>query len=351
MWPVEGGTASAAGTLPELDVRARKRLLVGAAGVLLALAVASVLSIRTGQSGSVPLSSTGAGAATLWISDGFNFNALTARGGGPRSNHADMAFDPNRGALVLWDHGCAHVVLGFTGGCSETVDQTWTWDGSAWSPRSPHAEPLESGPGAMAYDARLGGVVYANSAGQAWVWNGADWRGLAPQPPAALLREGVAAVGWHSGQGRLIWLTVESTWSWDGAAWTRLGAGIDAADARQDGAGLLEDPATGQLLYVGSSSTWTFEAGAWSRHPQPAFGAGSAAAFDARSGLVTLIAEDPQACDRASCRSELWTWDGTHWMREGAAGPSFPLSRSGEYPPPAAYDPVQRRLALFVSSA
>lgn len=350
MWPVEGVPTAAPAGWSSLERRTRWAMLLGGLGVVLAIALGTVLSIRAAGPPTSVYGSGGVGPAALWASGGTGFDELATPGAGPASNHADMAFDSARGELVLWDHGCLHLVMGFQGGCVQQVDRTWTWAGGAWTRRSPRSEPrAAAGAGAMAYDPALREVVYANGAGQAWAWDGSDWRALALHPPAAVRRGPAVAAGFDAA-GRIVIVTLDSTWAEAGGGWTRLGGGIDYTDARADGAQLVGDPAHGQLVYVGKEYTWTWVGGAWARHAEPAF-TSAAAAFDPSSGEVRLVSEDTQACDRARCHSTTWAWNGSAWNRVAGTGPGLPLSRSDAFPPAIAGDPAGRRLLVFVSAA
>ena len=87
----------------------------------------------------------------------------------PRFAHA-MAYDPLRNVTVLFG--------GSTGG-SQTND-TWEWNGSAWTQRSSeHAPPARSWH-AMAYDPTRAAVLLFGGQGQGyysdtWKWDGSAW--------------------------------------------------------------------------------------------------------------------------------------------------------------------------------
>ena len=337
MWPVEGNPASA----PALDRRARLGLLAGGAAVVLAVVVTTIAAIRASGPGVPAYGVSGAGVARLWLGDAAGFHAPAATAAGPRSNHIDAAFDPARGILVAWDHGCARLVMGFTGGCQESINQTWTWDGRAWTEHASAAEPESGAVGVMGYDGRLGAAVFANRAGQAWRWNGAGWSPLALSLPGELVRAGVIAVG-IPGDGRLLFVAAGSTWTWSGGAWTRQEGGIDPADARPESAQL----AAGQV-YVGKRITWVREGGAWTPRAQPNW---VAPAYAAAGDGITLLAEDPDSCDRSVCQSVTWTWSGSAWMRR-SSGPTFPLNASGAYPAALVSDPSRHGFDVLVSAA
>src|SRR5258708_23656013 len=148
-----------------------------------------------------------------------------------------MAFDRGRGVLVLWDHGCGRLVMGFTGGCAARVNQTWTWDGGRWSAQPTRSTPMEVGPGAMVYDSRLRRVVYVSGTGLAWTWTGSDWTPLAmsgaPRVPGHDTASGATtfAAGYDEGRELLVFALSASTWTWAGIAWTQVPARIDGGEA------------------------------------------------------------------------------------------------------------------------
>ena len=339
MWPVEGNPGAA----PALDRPARWALLAGGAGVLLAVVAATIVAIHASGPAVPAYSAAGTGVARLWVGGSSGFHELPATSRGPRSNHVDLAFDAGRGVVVAWDHGCARLVMGFTGGCGEEVDQTWTWDGRAWREMSTSTQPASSGAGVMGYDDTLRAVIYANRAGQAWRWSGSDWSVLRLDPPAEVAHGGSIAIGFDRGGG-LLFVTSGSTWDWSGTAWQRHSGGIDAADARTDNAQLVAG-----YLFVGKRYTWMWDGISWRQALQPAFTT-AATAYDSRAGTEILLAEDPNTCDRTHCQSATWTWTGAAWKRQGA-GPVFPLNGSGAFPPAMVFDPLRDGLDVLVSAA
>ena len=356
MWPTQGTRPSGrAGPAP---LGARAAVLAGAGIALLLIAVAATawLSMRAEPAHSPIYANTGSAPAALWALDGSGYSARPAAGVGPASNDADMAFDRNLGRLVLWDHGCTRLVMGFTGGCTTQVDQTWTWDGRSWSAHRQQPGPAAVGPGVMLYSPHLGRVIYVNGVGRAWSWTGAGWSAAAlpgapniPRRDSALAPSTFAA-GYDEGRGQLVWLLSTRTWLWDGATWTSVAGGVDPAEARAD-AHLVYDAAHRQLVYVGSRSTWTWDGSRWEPHEQPAIQSGTAA-FDAGRGAVVLVQPDTSACDATSCRTRTWSWDSRAWTRLALEpAPLLPLTRSGAHALPLAYDDARHAMLLFVSGA
>jgi len=355
MWPTPVPSTGPSGW-SALDRRGRILALLCIGVLGLAVVATSWLSLRGGQP-STPIYGGGSPAgASLWTWDGSTYTRVPIGGAGPSSNSADMAYDRARGVLVLWDHGCARLVMGFTGGCAEPVNETWTWGGRGWTARSTTSAPVEIGRGAMMYDSRLGEVVYVNSVGGAWSWSGSGWSALTMSGAPYVARPDSAAAaatfaaGYDEGRGVLVYVLSGSTWTWDGSSWTRLPAGIDVSEARSD-AHLVYDRAHRQLVYVGSHSTWTWDGTSWQRHDQPAIASGTAE-YDPARNAVLLVQQDASACDRTACRMTTWSWDARAWTRLSTVhAPELPLTRSGAFAPPMAFDESRAVMVLFASAS
>lgn len=355
MWPTPVDGSGARGW-SALDRRGRATALLAVAALAVAIGATTWLSARAGRPSSPVYGDAVGGPGRTWTWDGDAYTVAPAGAAGPRSNDADLAYDRARGLLVLWDHGCTRLVMGFQGGCADQADRTWTWDGRAWTARSPRSTPAAVGRGAMVYDARLGRVVYVSGAGQAWSWNGADWLALATGGGPDVPRPGSAsapstfAVGYDEARGLLVEVLSSGTWSWDGSAWTVARTGIAASEAGPT-TRLVYDAARGRLVYVGGRATWTWDGAAWRRSEQPPI-ASATVAYDPVRETVVLVRQDPSACDGAGCRTDTWTWDSRSWTRRSVErGPVLPLSRSGASAPPMAFDEARGVMVLFASAA
>jgi hypothetical protein len=126
-----------------------------------------------------------------------------------------MAYDADRGEVVLfggdgngWD---GNGILG----------DTWTWDGTDWTQRSPVHAPSPRASMGMAYDAAHGQVVlfggFLGDFGDTWIWDGTDW--AVPFRASATLRPklgppgtAVRVHGWGFGALEKVQLTyIDST--------------------------------------------------------------------------------------------------------------------------------------------
>jgi hypothetical protein len=356
MWPTQG-VQSAGPKWSERDRRARLVAIVGISVLVLLVIGASIASwLVTGQRSGPIYGNPRVTPGSVWTWDGTSYTMAPAAGPGPSSNKADMAYDRTLGLIVLWDHGCAALGMGFQGGCVAQVNQTWTWDGHSWSARAMKSAPTDIGPGAMFYAAKLGQVVYANGLGQLWTWTGSEWKRLDSRGGPRVARRDLSApvatyaAGYDESRDLLVVALSTSTWTWDGSTWKEVTWGIDAGDARSD-AHLVYDRAHSQLVYVGSRFTWTWDGAAWQKHVQPAIALGTLG-YDAARRTVMLVQQDTSACDQTACRTTLWTWDAKAWTQLATDRvPLLPLSRSGASLPPMAFDEARVVMLLFASAS
>lgn len=358
MWPTSVSRPEGAAPAPSLNRRGWVIAGVGFGALTLGAVFAAWLSLGAGRPATPVYDSASPTAARTWTWDGSDFAVQPATGSGPFSSDADMAYDRSTGTVVLWDHGCSRLVMGFTGGCQSQVNQTWTWDGSRWTPHKQASAPTAVGQGAMVYDSALGQVLYLNRRGEAWAWSGSAWQAVARSGAPRLAEPGtqanpalsLLAAGYDESRQELVLALSSSTWTWDGRTWSQVSGGIDAGDGQADpravGAGAL-----GELAYLGSRFLWTWDGSRWQPRPQPA-GAGGTPAYDAKRGNLVVVRQDDTACDRTACPMKVWTWDGVAWSAPPVAHPPLlPLTRSGAFNPPLAFDEERGVMVLFVSGS
>lgn len=358
MWPTQGsGLRIPTRRWSDRGLRSRVLRGVGITALLVAAGIGTWLSIRGGQPATPPIYGTArATPGVLWSWDGRRYTQQPMPAAGPSSNNADMAYDRTRGVIVLWDHGCSVLVMGFQGGCVSHANRTWTWDGSTWTARMTQTSPTAMGQGAMLFDARLGQVAYVNGVGQAWAWTGSAWSPLALPGAPSIAAPGSAsgspsfAVGYDESRNLLVFALSNATWSWDGSSWREVAGGIDAGEARDD-SHMVYDKAHQQLVYVGSRATLTWDGSRWAQHVQPAITLGTLG-YDGARATVMLVQQDSSACDHTSCRTTTWTWDSTTWAQTPImSGPLLPLTRSGAFALPMAFDEARGVMVLFASAS
>jgi hypothetical protein len=358
MWPTQVSSSSpAARRWSDRGFRSRLIAILGIAALVVGASIAMWLSIRGGLPSTPSLYGTARpGPAALWTWDGTMYSTRSVPAGGPSSNYADMAYDRIHSVIVLWDHGCTSLVMGFQGGCVTHVNRTWTWNGSTWTAQPTPSSPTAAGQGAMLFDAKLGEVIYVSGSGQAWAWGGSAWSSLALPggPSIPIPGSGTQSLtfgaGYDEGRDALVFVLPGATWLWNGTRWSEVLGGIDSGDARAD-AHVVYDQAHHQLVYVGSRATWTWDGARWQQHAQPGISGGTVA-VDRTRAMVLLVLEDSSACDHTACPTTTWAWDSTSWAQVAVqSGPRLPLTRSGAYDMPMAFDEARGVMVLFASAS
>lgn len=220
----------------------------------------------------------GADLDDTWLWDGRRWMEAPGPGPGPREGAA-MAFDSKRDRVVLF--GGAHG--------DEALGDTWEWDGAKWS-RVATTGPSPRFPGAFALDAARGQVVFFGghrADGQrfetlddTWTWDGKAWTQVVEMSTKPSARDGARAVFDPAGQRVLLFGGAEleggrphplaDTWSWNGTAWRQLAT--DGPPPRAHAA-MAWDAKRGRLVLTGGSGgpnsilgdTWEFDGTRWRR--------------------------------------------------------------------------------------
>ncbi len=279
------------------DVRARVLVIA-----VLAIAACGVPPSAAGAPGPGSKAQTGLTAHSPGACGAALFDA---RAPSPRAN-ATFAFDVDRRVMVLFGGGTTSAVGGF--------DDTWTWDGQAWTQQHPAHSPPGTSYAAMAYDVihhRM--VLYEPGRGesvppQTWTWDGADWTQENPvhTPPTRIeaamasdpSRDGVVLVGGTSSSDQ------SDIWAWNGADWTQVAPDVGPIFGAPH-AVLVSPKGGGSLLVVGNARTYKFEAGAWAP-----FGSGDMPPGNYYVGNVVYDTggTEPIGFVRFGDKGETWTW-------------------------------------------
>ena len=119
-----------------------------------------------------------------WAWNGTNWTHLTPSTSPPARYEHSMAYDSNRGVIVLFGggyHDGTHWVL---------LNDTWEWNGTTWVQQNPATSPSTRYAHAMAYDSArgrtvlFGGCHYDGTHWQylsdTWEWDGANWTASTP---------------------------------------------------------------------------------------------------------------------------------------------------------------------------
>ncbi len=232
---------------------------------------------------------------------------------GPSARYsAAMAYDSNRQRLVLF---------GGYGPFPAIDGDTWEWDGTAWSQRTPAGiAPGPRGDSVAAFDASRGVTVVYGGYNQGylretWEWNGQAWTRRA-DGPGFTQRTGLAYDA--ARQVSVLVTALQSpafhyeTWEWDGhgaGSWTPR----QTTDMPSLGSFAMDyDPRIGAVVlgagtppgsFSGSAGpSWKWTCSNWQEFDAGAFGEGTAGTFDAaRNAMVILSDSDAQMWSLAAC--------------------------------------------------
>jgi hypothetical protein len=166
--------------------------------------------------------------ADTWEYDGSAWTRFAGAGPPARLAHA-MAFDERRGRVVVFGGSG----LGAPGQPRPTLDDTWEYDGQAWTQwQGGDAHPSARTSAGITYDSRrglvivFGGIRRGTLLGDTWSWDGAEWKELStsgPEPRAMgylaydRRRDRVVLFGGRK-QGHPHG-DLSDTWEWDGTDW------------------------------------------------------------------------------------------------------------------------------------
>lgn len=272
---------------------------------------------------------------------------------GNRAGHAMAADDLGN---VLLFGGTATVA---------PLDQTWRFDGVAWTQLAPATAPSPRGLASLVYDpvrARFvlyGGWASAFSIGtasnQTWEFDGANWTQVVPPTsPPGLWKHGACfdlarnRVVVYGGARNGFPSAENATWEFNGANWTQV--------ATTGNPGPLERPAMcfaanfGRTVLFGGANpqtggsdvTWLYDGAAWQAlpivGPKPTPRTGAKLAYDSVRGVCVLTGgQDPVT--GALC-TDTWELQGAAWTQSPgsfAPGRDFGL----------AFDPVRRVVVRY----
>lgn len=223
---------------------------------------------------------------------------------------------------------------------------TWGWNGTVWTQKSPAHNPGERVAHVMIYDPVRQQIVmfggYSPSSpyqlNDTWVWNGTDWTQLNPahSPP---IRTNAAAVfdtvnqvvvmfGGSNYLGEL-----NDTWVWDGTDWTQKFP-LTSPPAR-DSHAMAYDPVRQQTVMFGGAitpnignpggtwyqDTWTWDGSNWhlmNVPTPPIYRSGQAMLYDPDLGRIlmyggTSTLTPNQTNFRYYFPVDTWTWNGVGW--------------------------------------
>jgi hypothetical protein len=284
-------------------------------------------------------------SADAWAWDGTTWTERRPPFPATRESHA-IAFDGARGKTVLFG--------GLGGQPSTAVDpdlaDTWEWDGTRWTERTPSQSPPGRFGHGMAFDGTrkrtvlFGGAweaydssneAHATALSDTWEWDGTNW--TLRTPPTSPSQRADHAMAFDSARGVTVLfggvlpcgfpalpgtcLVFGDTWEWDGSNWTertpahspapRFGHAM-AFDSVRRVTVLFGAPNPSVLPFPpanpGPPETWEWDGTNWTQMTPTAIPPGGAMAFDSHRGKTVL-------CNGA----QTWEWDGSDWTQQAPA--------------------------------
>ena len=267
----------------------------------------------------------------------------------PTRYEAAMAYDAATGQVVLF---------GGVDSNSNTLGDTWTWNGSTWTLQRPSSSPPARAAATMAYDAATGQVVLFGGFGgtgrrnDTWTWNGSTW--TQQSPSSSPLARAYVAMAYDAASGQVVLFggtgnsgDLSDTWTWNGSTWT-LQSPSSSPPARTYAA-MAYDAASGQVVLFGGTDsnsttlgdTWTWNGSTWTEQSplsNPPVRDQAAMAYDAASGQVVLFG----GTGNNGFLSDTWTWNGSTWTEQSPS--SSPPAR---FLASMAYDAASGQVVLF----
>ncbi|MBL8725511.1 MAG: hypothetical protein JNK49_15825 [Planctomycetes bacterium] len=263
-----------------------------------------------------------------------------------------MVFDVQRSVCVAfggWDAPIGNVVF----------QDTWEWNGTNWTRRSPATVPDERESHMMAYDLGRGRTVMFGGQdfnfvllGQTWEWNGTNW--LNRQPANAPSARIWGAMAYDVQRGRTVLFGGEDansrlndTWEWDGTNWSQRSPATSPA-VRANHA-MAYDQARGRtVLFGGAASatqffndTWEYNGTNWVQvitDGAPPARVDHQIVYDSARARCVLFG----GADLLIERNDTWEWNGTRWHRLFTA-----TTPPGNGAMAMAYDSVRNRTVVF----
>jgi hypothetical protein len=203
-----------------------------------------------------------------WSWNGSSWTQVASRGPSGRASGA-MVFDAATSNIVLFG--------GEGGNGTTALADTWTWDGTRWSHLGPAHSPSCRILPQSAYDAArakmvlFGGASSATCAsgwsdiGDTWTWDGTDWTPLQPSNPPSARSAGAMAYDYYSSTTILFSGSnnTADTWAWDGTGWARQSP-AGSPGTRSHASIAYDSPSSALLLFGGENPNGPWYLDTWS---------------------------------------------------------------------------------------
>jgi hypothetical protein len=264
----------------------------------------------------------------------------------PRQGHA-MVFDAARSVAVLFGGHDANGVM----------NDTWEWDGTAWTQVTPAgAVPPARWGHTFVYDLVRGVSVLAGGCtditctapplNDLWEWNGTTWTEVTPANAGPVARSGAMAA-YDSGRRQMVLFggnlsggLLNDLWYWDGSRWAERPPAVATPSPRISAALAYDSTRKETVLFGGRNTggtppllgdTWEWDGNLWAQASlsgaTPPARSAHGLAFDSNRGVTVLFGG---CCDDSDNPfGDTWEWDGAQWTnRTPTDGSPTPPARS-----------------------
>ena len=266
-----------------------------------------------------------------------------------------MAYDSARGVSVLF---------GGDGTGRERRNDTWEYNGSAWT----QIQPAQSPPGrvniqgGMVFDSQrnrtvlFGGLSATGYQNDTWEYNGATWtqRSLAISPPARdshamvydSVRHVVVLFGGYSGNSANLYLN--DTWEFNGTNWQQVTTPQPPSGRNHHA--MVYDSQRGVVVLFGGRSaadpqlddTWEYNGATWTQ-VSPAQSPGGreshAMAYDGERHITVLFGG---TANGSAPLGDTWEYNGTNWIPANTV-----FHPSARFAFPMVYDSSRDKILLY----
>lgn len=299
---------------------------------------------------------------------------------------------PRDSAEVAYDAATKTVVVsGGEASCGpigrEVYQDTWSWDGLAWTEVATNAPPVFGKPAAYDGATQTFDVVWYPGCGDGPAtsqWNGQSWGagegGGSAEDAETVWPDDNGAMAYDPAtQTLVLWSPTSpinadmspstspnelTTWSWAGSAWNLLSPAVSPPPVvgDSDDVQMAYDAATSQVLLYGehSQAMWAWNGSDWSQIPStggPSPRVGASMVYDAALGQVLLFggnaatgfqprsASQDESFTLGSPLNDLWAWGGSAWKQLHPA-----TSPPARFYAQMAYDAATGQVVLFGGS-
>jgi len=263
---------------------------------------------------------------SVWQREGMQWSMIPTAAGpaGPRWLPS-LVHDEVRGELLVFG--------GFDSITGLPRNDTWTFDGSSWTQRTPLNSPPARYAASLACDSTrqrlvlFGGVDNVGTRNDTWEWNGTTWTQVTSAvvpPPTAF-----TPMAFDAARNRTVLVVsasptaIATAWTFDGAIWSA-GAALPWSPGETP-MGLVYDAPRAELLVTGvrdafgtRAELWGWNGSAWSQRSNLGRLSDTVA-----SAVCATPANTVQRIEggEAAVASRLWEWNGTTWNLLDANGP------------------------------